>query len=172
MKEVTTISAQDQINEKNVCLIIKGGNLSNKCLAIAMKLSLAGGKMVYKKLTATENCNGKGKQTVKQLVGQGAGVSNIEISEKNIKSFESVARKYGVDFAVAKDSTESPSKYLVFFKGRDADAITAAFKEFSAKQLQKNAEKPSVLGILQNLMEKVKNQMLGKTKHKSWGHEL
>ena len=84
-----------------------------------MKLFLVGGKTIHKKLTAVENCSGKGKQSVKELVGQGAGVTNIEISDKNIKSFESIARKYGVDFAVKKDNTEKPPKYLVFFKGRE-----------------------------------------------------
>jgi len=43
-----------------------------------------------------------GRQTVKQLVGQNAGVSNIEITDSNIRSFDCVARKYGVDYAVKK----------------------------------------------------------------------
>ena len=127
-----------------------------------------------KKLTKAQNYNGKGKQSVKQLVKQGQGVNNIEISDKNIKSFESIARKYGVDFAVKKDIAEQPPKYLVFFKGRDADAITAAFTEYSAKQLKsKTAERPSMLENLRNVMEKVKNQVIDKTKNKSrGGHEL
>ena len=50
----------------------------------------------------------KGKQTVKQPVGQGAGVTNIEITDNNIKAFESVARKYGVDFALKKDAATNP----------------------------------------------------------------
>lgn len=49
---------------------------------------------------------------MKQLVRQGAGVQNIEITDKNIKSFEHVARKYGVDFALKKDTASG--KYLVF----------------------------------------------------------
>ena len=116
--------------------------------------------------------SGKGKQTVKQLTRQGAGVSNIEITDKNIKSFESVARKYGVDFAVKKDVSEDPPKWLVFFKGRDADALTAAFKEFSAKQLAKTAEKPSIIASMRDLLEKVKSQVIDKTKNKDRGRDL
>ena len=137
-----------------------------------MKAFIDCNRKAVKKLTAPKNYCGKGKQTVKQLVGQGAGVTNIEISDKNIKSFESIARKYGVDFAVTKDSTEKPPNYLVFFKGRDTDAVTAAFREYSAKQLTKNAEKPSILGMLKDLMEKVKNQVLDINKSKSRGVEL
>ena len=66
---------------------------------------------------------------------QNTGISNIEIKKENIKAFEHTAKKYGIDFALKKDTTETPPRYLVFFKGRDADALTAAFKEFSAKKL-------------------------------------
>lgn len=165
--EVQPISTNDQLNEKSVALIVKGGKLSAKLLAKAMKVFLDKGK----KMAAPKNMNGKGKQTVKQLTRQGVGVSNIEISDKNIKAFESVARKYGVDFALTKDTTEKPPKWLVFFKGRDADAITAAFKEFSAQQLKRTTEKPSVIQGLRNLMEKVANQVLDKTKNKDKGRE-
>ena len=61
---------------------------------------------------------------MKKLVGEGVGVSSIEVTDGNIKSFERVARKYNVDFAVKKDKTTDPPKYVVFFKGRDADAVS------------------------------------------------
>ena len=162
------------MNEKNVCLIIKGGKLTAPILAKSMKWFLSKGWKLTKKVLALENETGtvKGKQTVKQLIEQGAGVSNIEITNKNIKSFESIARKYGVDFAVQKDSTEKPPKHLVFFKARDSDAIMAAFKEYSSKQLSKKTEKPSIIEGLRNLMEKVKNQVLDKTKNKDKGLDL
>ncbi len=51
-----------------------------------------------------------GKTSVKKLVGEGAGVSSIEVTDGNIKSFERVARKYNVDFAVKKDKTTDPLK--------------------------------------------------------------
>ena len=93
-----------------------------------------------------------GKQSVKQLVGHDQGVSNIEITDKNIKDFERIARKYGVDFALKKDKTGDIPKYLVFFKARDADALTAAFKEYTAKTDRKK-ERPSVLKKLRKFKE-------------------
>lgn len=93
-----------------------------------------------------------GKQSVKQLVGQDQGVTNIEITDKNIKDFERIARKYGVDFALKKDKTGEIPKYLVFFKARDADALTAAFKEYTAKTDRK-MERPSVLQKLHKFKE-------------------
>lgn len=114
-----------------------------------------------------------GKQTVKQLIGQNQGVSNIEITDSNIKSFERVARKYGVDFAVKKDRSVSPPKYLVFFKGRDADALTAAFREYTAKEVKRaSQEKPSVLEQLRALKAKVLSLTPDKARNKDKGLEL
>ena len=61
---------------------------------------------------------------MKKLVGEGVGVSSIEVTDGNIKSLERIAGKYNVDFAVKKDKTTDPPKYVVFFKGRDADAVS------------------------------------------------
>ena len=66
-------------------------------------------------------------------------ISNIEITDGNIKAFSQTAKKYGIDFALKK----TDDRYLVFFKGRDADVLTAAFREFSKKKLDKE-RKPSV----------------------------
>ena len=108
-----------------------------------------------------------GKQTLKQLMKQNTGVSNIEITNDNIKAFESTAKKYGIDFALKKDATETPPRYLVFFKGRYADVLTAAFKEFSAKKLTQD-KKPSIRKALAAFWEKTKelNTSRQQTKHK------
>jgi len=158
---------QDQINEKSVALVIKGGKLTGKMLAKALRKLLSEmGKQHKKQLSP------HGKQSVKQLVKQGSGVSNIEITDKNIKSFNRVARKYGVDFALKKDATEAPPKWLVFFKARDADALTSAFKEFSAKSLRKR-KKSSLLAQLNKFKEIAKNAVVDRVKNKNrGGHEL
>ena len=112
-----------------------------------------------------------GKQTVKQLIGQNQGVSNIEITNSNIKGFERIARKYGVDFAVKKDRSVSPPKYFVFFKARDADALTSAFEEFTNRKL-KAKEKPSILEQLNKLKELVAAILPDKVRHKSQERDL
>ena len=115
----------------------------------------------------------QGKQSLKQLMKQNAGVSNIEITKDNIKAFEGTAKKYGIDFALKKDTTENPPRYLVFFKGRDADALTAAFKEFSAKKLTQD-RKPSIRKLLTSLKEAAqgRNAQREKVKNKDRGREL
>jgi hypothetical protein len=169
---VAIITVHDQVSEKSVALVIKGGKLTAILLAKAIKAFLDGAEKLSKELLAPNNMGGRGKQTVKQLTGQGAGVSNIEITNKNIKAFEGVARKYGVDFALRKDASEKPARWLVFFKSRDADALTAAFKEFSAKQLAKTAQKPSIISKMRDLAPKVGAQAIDKVKSKDKGREL
>ena len=136
---------QDEVNEKTIALYIKTGKLTAQTLQKAMKAILSKGKKQLSKPP-------QGKQSLKQLMKQNAGVSNIEITKDNIKAFESTAKKYGIDFALKKDTTETPPRYLVFFKGRDADALTAAFKEFSAKKLTQD-RKPSIRKLLSTLKE-------------------
>ena len=106
-----------------------------------------------------------GKQSVKQLVGQNQGVSNIEITDPSIKEFERIARKYGVDYAVKKDRSCTPPKYLIFFKARDADALTAAFTEYSAKKV-KQTDRSSVIEKLNHFKEMVKSAVVDRTKRK------
>lgn len=70
-----------------------------------------------------------------------------------------------VDFAVKKDRSCDPPKYLIFFKARDADALTAAFTEYTQKKVRK-AERPSVLEKLNHFKEMVKNAVVDRNKHR------
>ena len=97
-----------------------------------------------------------GKQTVKQLIGQNQGVSNIELTDPGIRDFDRVARKYGVDYAIKRDRSSDPPRFLIFFKSRDANALTAAFQEYTARKVKK-AERPSVLEKLEQFKDMVKN---------------
>ena len=155
---------QDEINEKVVALSVKGAKLTAEMLQKAIKAMLAQAKKQQEKQP-------HGKQTLKQLAKQNAGLSNIEITEGNIKAFEQTAKKYGIDFALKKDSTETPPRYLVFFKGRDADALTAAFKEFSAKKLTQE-KKPSIRKLLSSLKEKAAGLTVQRDKVKNKDREV
>ena len=157
---------QDEINEKTVAISIKATKLTAQTLQKALKLLLAQMKKQHDK-----NKIPHGKQTLKQLARQDAGLSNIEITEGNIKDFESTAKKYGVDFALKKGSTENPPRNLVFFKSRDADALIAAFKEFSAKKLQRD-KKPSIRKLLSKLKEAAQSRNAQRDKVKDKGKEI
>lgn len=154
---------QEEVENKTIALAINGGKLSVRILKAAILKALAEIEKQSKNKDSPKIPHGK--QSVKELAGQNQGLSNIEVTNKNIKSFERVARKYGVDFAIKKDKSVTPPKYLVFFKGRDTDAITSAFTEFTAKTVKK-AEKPSVLTQLKKFTELVKNTVTDRVKNR------
>ncbi len=157
---------QDEVRDKSVALAIKVGKNGGKLTADLLKWA------IRKYMTQAQNPQiHHGKQTVKQLVRQGQGVQNIEITDKNIKSFERVAKKYGVDFALKKDSANG--RYLVFFKAKDADALDAAFAEYTARTMQrKTARKPSVRQMLSHFKEVVKDMARDMARDRNrGGHE-
>ena len=79
--------------------------------------------------------------------------------------FDRIARKYGVDYAIKRDRSSDPPKFLVFFKSRDADALTSAFNEYVGKKVKK-ASRPSVLQRLAHFKELVKNTVVNREKRR------
>ena len=154
---------QDEIEDKAINLLVRTSELSLRTVIGAGKQYLnhrnkvktrRATKKAAREKTKARSIIRRGKQTVSELVGQGQGVENIDVSKTYIKGFEVYARKYGIDYAVRKDISENPPKYLVFFKARDASAMMAAFNEYSAKILKKD-ERPSIIEALKKLKEKV-----------------
>ena len=154
---------QDEVRDKSVALAIKVGKTGGRLTADLLKWAMR------KYMAQSQNPKiHHGKQTVKQLVKQGQGVQNIEITDKNIKSFEHVANKYGVDFALKKDTANG--RYLVFFKARDADALNAAFAEYTAKTMRRSTpKKPSLLARLSHFKEVAKQMAQDRAKNREKG---
>lgn len=150
---------QEEITDKAVALIVDGTKMSEQMLEKALQKFLEAQKNKSPKMH-------RGKQTLKQLAGQNAGLANIEISDRNIKAFTHVAKKYHVDFALKKDTTAEQPRYLVFFKSRDADAITAAFQEFASRKMSRE-EKPSI----RERLAQAKEQAAQKVEHRALDRE-
>ena len=165
---------QDEVNEKTVSLCIRCGKVTANLLKAAMKKALVKMEQEKQKLQGQkqpkqdkEDKTYKGKQSMDKLMKQNVQLSNIEITDGNIKSFERVAKKYSIDFSLKKDVNADPPRYYVFFKARDADVMTAAFKEYTGQSLNKD-KKPSVRKKLQQAISKSlkKQRELEKTKGK------
>ena len=142
---------QEEVEQKTVNLAVTTTRLTGRVAVKAIAWYLR-----HRKEKKLEKANEipHGKQSVKELIGQNAGVSTIDVSKTGLRDFERIAKKYNVDFAVTKDKTVDPPKYVIFFKARDADALNQVVKEYSAKQLDK-AKKPSVLKQLNKLKDLV-----------------
>ena len=161
---------QEEVENRTLTLVVSGTKFTGRLFKAAISKYMAHRreKKLEKQRSRDSPVTPKGKQTVKQLIGQNQGVSNIEINDPSIKDFERIARKYGVDYAVKKDRSASPPKYRIFFKARDADALTAAFSEYTQKKVKKadRSERPSVLEKLAQFKELLKNTVVDRSRRK------
>jgi len=142
---------QEEVEQRTVTLIVSTTKLTANVMKNAVSKYLAHQKEKHHEKQASGPVKPTGKQTVKELVGQNQGVSNIEVSTSGIRDFERIARKYGVDYAIKKDKSGDIPKYLVFFKARDGDALTAAFSEYTAKTVKSKDGKKERVSVLDKL---------------------
>ena len=149
---------QEEVTGKTVTLIVNGAKMSEQVFEKAVK------KFLEEIQKSRQPKIYRGKQTLKQLAFQNAGLANIEISDKNIKAFTHVAKKYHVDFALKKDTAAEQPRYLVFFKSRDA--ITAAFQEFASRRMGRE-EKTAI----RDRLEQAKEQAERKPEHRTLDRE-
>jgi hypothetical protein len=165
---------QDEVNEKTVVLVIntgkKGLHLTASMLRAAIRKYLQ--HLEKQKQIAEKNAERlpEGRQTMKDLMRHNARLTNIEVTDRNIRDFEKTARKYNIDFALKKDKAAEKPRYLVFFKARDVDVMTAAFKEYSARTVLKQ-KKPSVMKKLYLYRQKVNQRQKEKTRERDRGQE-
>ena len=153
---------QEEVENKTLTLIINGSKLTGRTLKSAMDKYLA--HLRNKRMNRQSgSVTPKGKQTVKQLVGQGRGVSQVDVPDASVRDFDRVARKYGVDYAIKKE--RDPPRFLVFFKSQDTGAIEAAMAEFTQNKVRK-ASRPSVLAKLAQFKELVKKPVIDREKRK------
>ena len=137
---------QEEIENKSITLIINCTKFTGRVLKSAIRAYMGYRKEKHREHKAQKQAQGKavprGKMTVKQLAEQNQGMSSFEMQKDDgIKQFERVCRKYGVDYAVRQVKGDKP-KYIIFFKGRDQDAIKAAFTEFMDQQVKKQNRLP------------------------------
>ena len=157
---------QDEVNEKVVALSIKTTKLTAEVLQKAIRSMLAQAKQRNK-----QPKQHKGRQTLHQLRKQGVSLSNVEITEENIKAFSKVAKEFEIDFALKKDPTTQPPHYVVFFKGNDRDALERAFKKFAYITLNRD-KKPSIRKLLTSLKEAAQGRNAERAKVKNKEQEV
>jgi hypothetical protein len=151
---------QDEINDKTVNLCARVGKVTadevtkaiNKLIA-DIEASRQGKKSNLK----------HGKQTLEQLDKHGSGRSSIELSDPNLRLLKREMNKKSVDFSIQKDGK---GKYLLFFKGNDQDAMTAAFRNYSRKMV-KAAGRPSITSTLAAMKAEAAKRDIGRDKVKN-----
>jgi len=167
---------QDEINEKSINLAVRVGQLAAGELRKAIDKLIAdleSGKYstenISKTFTGDKTPELKhGKQTLKQLSKHNDGLSTVELKHPDLRLLHRTMKKHNIDFAAVKDGK---GKYTLFFKGKDADSVTHAFKQYTQKLVKQANRKPSInktlaaakaaAQALNNGRDKVKNKDRG-----------
>lgn len=131
---------QEEVNDKVISLSVRTAKMTADLLRAAIRKYLADMEKQKAKAASSpkKQTQPKGKQSLKKMMAQGSELKNIEITDQNIRSFDRVARKYGIAYSLKKDTSKEPPKYMVFFKAKDVDVMTAAFKEYAGINLKKS----------------------------------
>jgi hypothetical protein len=155
---------QEYIENQSVAVSVKTAKLTGRALAKGINFAL---RQIAKKRNKLK----PGEQNMKRLTRDGRDTDSIEVMGR-IKSFERIARKYGIAYHAEKDVSTVPPKFTVYFKSAQKGCLTAAFKEYTALMLGKGVKKPSILKQLNQFKELLKNQVVDRVKNKEHGgHE-
>lgn len=131
----------------------------------------------------------EGKQSYKNLVKSGQGLSGVDIFKsedmknlspvdisrsKQVRLFKKAAKQYRMDFAVKKD--KKTGLYHLFFKAKDKevyDKVFSNYKDALEKLGEKKAEKAKAKTITEKIADKAKEvKDLSKGKAKPMENEL
>lgn len=109
------------MTRRTVALIVNADKLTARVLAYALR---AAGRKIQREMQTHKTPHGR--QTVKKLMNHGEATSSLPVESP--RQFDKVARRWNVDYAFYKNGD---GKYLLFFKSKQADAITACFGQYS-----------------------------------------
>ena len=150
---------QEEIDQRTVSITVQAAKLSGRVLKAAMTAA-------YKKMQQQRHLPKVGRNSLKKLAGHDGGLNTIEISGR-MRSFERYARKYQIRYHIEKDVGSKPPVWTVYFKANQADALTAAFQEYTNKDLNRS-KKLSLVAQLRKFKELVK--ALGKDRVRNKEH--
>lgn len=150
---------QEDIEQRSVAITMKAGKLTGRVLKTAIAAAL-------RKMEQSRNTPKVGRNSMKRLAGRDGGSNAIEVGGR-IKDFERVAKKYKIRYHIEKEPG-TPPKWTVYFKAPQADALTAAFAEYTRKDMARSG-RPSLLAQLRKNVELVKNAVVDRVKNKEHG---
>ena len=135
---------QEELEQKTVSVSVQAARLSGRVLRSAVAA-------VLRKMEQERTTPKVGRNSMKRLSGRDGGANTIEVTGR-IRSFERIARKHEVRYHIEKNAGTTPPTWTVYFKANQADSLTAAFKEYTRKDLVREG-RPSLLSQLHKFKE-------------------
>ena len=156
---------QEEVEKKTVNLAITTTKVSARTILRALRWYIAHHDAKKMQKAAKQQGPVTGKQKVSDLIKSGASTDTIDMAKTSLKDFEKIAKKLGIDYAVKKDKTQDPPRYVIFFKAKDDAVLKEALAEYAAKE-QAKADKQSAKEELRQEKQKVKAEKKEQTKQK------
>ena len=115
-----------------------------------------------------------GKQSLQNLMASGDKLSTLPLDSRNLRSFQKIARKYGINYSLEKDLTKDPPQHKLTYRAKDTDTMMSAFKEYLNTTLAKQkGKKPTYQQRMKNAKDRMNSQTLDTEKNNRRGaHEL
>ena len=166
---------QEEVENRTVNLAVSTTKLTARTLVRAFRWYLMhrNQKRIRKQM---QHPNEEGKQTVGDLMKSGVSTDKIELPDGSAKDFCKIAKKYGVDYAIRKDKTQDPPRYIVFFKAKDTEVLDQIVKDYQSVTDKKNEkqsareqlkqEKAAARAEAKEAKEKAKSEKKHKKKRK------
>ena len=104
------MNVQEEVEQKTFNIVVSTTKLTARTILNAGRTAL---REYQSKLLADKS---SGKQSVRMLLRQNRGVSSVEISKTGIRDFERYAKKYGIDYAIQKDTSEVATPVFGLFQ--------------------------------------------------------
>ena len=150
---------QEELERKSISVTVQATKLTGRVMRAAIAATL-------RKIEKERNTPKVGRNSMRRLTAQTPDAHKIEVEDR-IRSFERYARKHQVRYHIEKEVGTDPPKWTVYFKANQADALTAAFKEYTRKDLART-QRPSLLSQLHKFKELA--QALGRDRVKNKEH--
>ena len=162
---------EEEVNQRVVSVSFSTGKMTAGVVARAMAGFIAAEHQRLNQHAAERSSQPKhGKVKFEQLMDMDAGADRMELEKRGLKTFDRVARKYHIDYAIKKDSNEDPPRYYLFFKTRDRDAMKLALKEYG-DAIRKQEKKESMKEKIRRNKEKSKELDKKRAKDKNRSKE-
>lgn len=152
---------QEDIEHRAIAISVSAGRITSRVLAKVFTSVLRQIRLAQK-----QHKTPQGRQSVKKLMNHDTDTKSIPLDGRT-QIFDRMARKYNVDYAFRKTGSR---KYLLFFKAKQADAITACFAEYTKRTLRKERRQP-IRDQVRKAAERTKNKQRERVREREASHD-
>ena len=155
----------EEITDKHINLAIRISSITYNAVKKAIEKLLAKLEEQQKVPAAGKTPELKeGKQTLKQLKKHHEGLTPLELTAPHLRLLNREMKRAKIDFSVSRDGK---GKYVLHFKGKDADEMKRALNKYTQKLVRHTSRAPSIKKTLAAAKALAQSLSAGRDKEKN-----